>query len=826
MKPFADVAVPVPVEKTFTYAVPESLRPWAQVGCRVLVPFSGRTLEGVIVGLKERPPAELSRLRELTDLLETTPFFDEELLELCRWIADRYLCGYGEALRAAIPGGLRVLLRRRVFLQAGAKEAFRPDRAPVQARIVRLLQQRDGQTVSDLRRAVGSGSFYVALSALEAAGSVRVVEERGAQVKARRITVAFVSESLRARPEQVDSTLTALRSRAPKQAALLTYLLRLGEAVPVPELLRATGGSRSVLEALRQKGLVEIRQQEVDRTPSELEEGESPFSPRRPLALTPHQQAALSPILEAIRRREFGCFLLHGVTGSGKTEVYLQAIERVLERGEGALLLVPEISLTPQTAERLSARFGEQVAVLHSRLSDGERFDEWRRVRRGEARIVVGPRSAVFAPIPRLGLIVVDEEHEPTYKQEDPAPRYHAREVARHRAERLGIPLVLGSATPSLESFHAAQVGRAVLLPLPERVEELPLPPVTVVDMRQELQAGNRSIFSRLLQTKIEERLERGEQVLLFLNRRGFSTYVFCRDCGEAERCPDCHISLTYHRDAEMLLCHHCGYLRAVPRRCSRCGSERVRHLGVGTQQVEALARERFPDARVARMDADTTRTKGSHQRILQAFRRGEVDLLIGTQMIAKGLDFPNLTLVGVILSELTLHLPDFRAGERTFQLLAQVAGRSGRSRKGGEVIFQTYEPEHYSVQAAARHDYQAFARQELAARERYGYPPFAHALRVLLRGEEEQETARAAHWLLEELSEELPPGEPPRYTVRGPAPAPLSRVRGVYRWHLLLLAQEAETLQEAGAHLRAALSRCPYPRVQGILDRDPMGTL
>ena len=822
MAQYAEVALPLPLQQEFTYAIPKELAANACLGSRALAPFGPQKLEGVIVGLRDEPPPEAQRIRPLLDVLDGAPFFSVAMLDLCRWVSEQYLSSWGEALAAAIPGGLRVTARRRAWLADGV-DADRVEelaaRAPLQHAILSALLHRDGQTVNRLRSAVSGSAIHSPLATLTARGLVRVEHEFSRASGPRRVLSAYLTHT----PRETTAKLDAFRVRAPKQALALQYLCRVDTAAPISQIVRETGVTHAGMRSLEAKGLVVIEKIEEYRGAFVDESGAIELS-TAPLQLNPAQAEAVAAIGDATRSGEHETFLLYGVTGSGKTEVYMQAIRPVLDAGKSALVLVPEISLTPQTVTRLVGRLGKRVAVLHSRLSGGERYDEWQRIRRREADIVVGPRSAVFAPVDNLGIVIIDEEHEGTYKQDEPAPRYHAREVARRRAEEAGAPLVLGSATPALESLYRVRQGQDRMLRMPDRVLNIPMPPVAVVDMREELARGNATIFSDVLSSAIEKSLSRDEQVILFLNRRGHSTYVFCRDCGHVERCPHCEVSLTFHQRHELLVCHQCGHLENQKETCDACASHRIRHLGLGTQQVEEATQAAFPDARVARMDADTTTRKGSHGEILQAFRDHEIDVLVGTQMIAKGLDFPNVTLVGVILADTTLYLPDFRAAERSFNLLTQVAGRSGRSARGGEVVFQTYQPDHYSIVAASNHDYDSFSEQELVHREEHDFPPYLRAVRLLLRGEDEQDVILSGRRLAD-LVEKLRPNDDRWRAVvaKGPAPAPMSRVRGQYRWHLLLCSVDPG---DARSLAREALARYPKGRTIIIADADPMNVL
>lgn len=610
--------------------------------------------------------------------------------------------------------------------------------------------------------------------------------------------------------------------RAPVQSAVVQYLADHG-ATPVSEIYSEVGVSSSTLKTLAAKGLIEFTEQEVWRDPLQ---GRT-FVPTTPPKLTPAQDAAWWQIEASLHTAGPEVFLLHGVTGSGKTEIYLRALQEVLAKGQQGIVLVPEIALTPQTIRRFAARFPGRIAVLHSKLSMGERYDGWRRVRDGLVDIVIGSRSAVFAPLPRLGVIVIDEEHEWSYKQ-DRTPRYHARDVAIKLAEISACKIILGTATPDVVTYHRAQRGQYELLHLPQRImghrrriEEqraqyaieaeragvkevgegyddavyMDLPPVQVVDLRQELKAGNRSIFSRALREAMIETLAANEQVILFLNRRGATTFVMCRDCGHVMKCKRCDVPLTYHFPEDALVCHHCNWQAIVPDACPSCRSERIKHFGVGTQKVEAVTRQLFPEAQIVRWDRDTTGGRMAHEEILERFINHEADVMIGTQMIAKGLDLPLVTLVGVITADTALYLPDFRAGERTFQLLTQVAGRAGRSILGGKVIVQTYAPNHYCIQAASRHDYEGFYKEEMEFRKQQRYPPFSRLVRLVYVHRDAQRCEEEAGRMQRVLQQKIARLGLPMIDLIGPAPAFLSRIRGQYRWHLIVRGRNQHSL-------------------------------
>ncbi|MEO1527957.1 MAG: primosomal protein N' [Planctomycetota bacterium] len=625
------------------------------------------------------------------------------------------------------------------------------------------------------------------------------------------------------KPSPATEDESVLAALPPKQQKAIRLLIAAGRPMTPQQLMVHAECGSAPIGALRKKGLVDenTRREMTSSLPMRWQLGDGEVSEKH--ELTSEQANALQRIVGALDSAEARTLLLHGVTGSGKTEVYIRAIEHVVKFGRAAIVLVPEISLTPQTRGRFERRFSS-VAVLHSQMTPAERHHQWSRIRRGEVQVVVGPRSAVFAPLPRLGLIILDEEHDGSFKQ-DTQPRYHARKVAFARAQSLQIPLLLGSATPSLESWQATQTGHAELISMPHRVGERPMPEVQLVDMRVRDERSLGGAISRQLHTAVNETLREKGQVILLLNRRGFATTIQCPACGHVVACPDCELPLTHHRDGGKAVCHYCDYTIATPPWCPECKFDGIRYAGLGTQKLELEVKARFPEARVARMDSDTMRRPGSHQKVLSAFRGGELDLLLGTQMIAKGLDFPNVLLVGVINADSALHFPDFRAGERTFQLVTQVAGRTGRGDRGGRVIVQTFSPEHLSIQAASRHDYVAFATAEIANRRRFNYPPLGSVARIIIRGAVEAVTEATAGSLasrLESSRERL--GAEVR--ILGPAPPPMSKLRGKYRFHILL--QSIDPIQ-LGAVIRMAVQTFKIPEkddVQYVIDIDPMDML
>lgn len=813
-----DVALPLPVRSTFTYSVEGPVPP---AGTRVLVPFRREERIGWIIGAGSG--AELTRVRPILDILEEEPSVPPELMQLAGWMADYYLAPLGMILRTSLPSVLSDSSRDYLTIVGDREGAGTPrERKLLDA----LGQAGIPRRVRTLRIALAMGSIWPEIRRLTARGVVRhqTVPPRDPPIRTQRVVrVRSWLSDLAAREEMF--------RRASRQREAYEALESSGGSAELAHLLNRGGFSRSVIRGLEDKGVVTVEDVEVLRDPFREEARAEP----KKLSPTRDQAAVLAALREMLQEPNPSPALLYGITGSGKTLVYIELLKEVVQkRNQGAIILVPEISLTPQTVSRFRAHFGDDVAVLHSALSEGERFDAWRQLRRGEKRIAVGARSAVFAPLPRLGAIVVDEEHDGSYKQSE-GPRYQARDVAIVRAARVGALCLLGSATPSLESWQNAQSGKFRLFSLPQRVGGGVLPPVRIVDLktlwkRQGKEGGGqkeglgRGVLSPELVDGIRERLRRTEQVMLLLNRRGYSNFVQCRECGEVWQCPRCSVSLTFHRGTGRLLCHHCRHEEAPPKTCARCGSQALSFRGWGTEQVERVVTETFPGARIARMDVDTTSGKWSHHEILGRFGRGEVDILLGTQMISKGLDFPRVTLVGVVNADVGIHLPDFRASERTFQLLSQVAGRTGRGELGGEVLVQTSLPEHFAVKAALDHDFPTFANRELQERKTPPYPPHIRLVNVLVSSPTAEEAAteaeRSASWL-RAASSKYDKG----MEVVGPAPAPIEKLHGRWRWHFLLRSSSPAAL---GGILRAYLdSHRPRGRdVRVVVDRDPVALL
>jgi primosomal protein N' (replication factor Y) (superfamily II helicase) len=784
---FAQIIVDIPAKATnrpFDYQVPPEMAEWIDVGSRVGVPFGPRVLQGFVVGLSDSSETDPSKIKPVAELLDLVPPLNRELVALADWVSQTYLCPIILALQAMIPGALKAKYERLVELSEETVQQHAGIWTEQEQQLLSYIRQKGPVDTASLLQKFPEGAAILKAWLNEGIlGETLQVKDR---LQIKKALTVIPPDNLTTLLEAVEQ----LPRAASKQKEVLEYLINNPVPIRLADLLSELAISSGTVKALADKGWIEIQELEVQRDPY----ADRSFTPTRPLPLTPEQAQVFAPIREAVIQQSHDVFLLHGVTGSGKTEVYLQSIQTCLEENREAIVLVPEISLTPQMVERFKGRFGSRVAVLHSRLSQGERYDEWRKISKRQVQVVIGARSAVFAPFTRLGLIIIDEEHEGSYKQEE-SPKYHARDVAIERAKQHGAAVVLGSATPSLESMEEA--GRSYkLLSMSSRVEGRPLPKVHIVDLRQELKDGNRSMFSRPLYKAIEERLNKKEQIVLLLNRRGHSTFVMCRSCGFVVQCPHCDISLTYHRNANMMRCHYCGFAERVPTVCPSCSSEHIRYFGTGTQRVEEELSKLFPGIRVIRMDVDTTSEKGSHEKWLTMFKNRQADVLLGTQMVAKGLDFPDVTLVGVITADTMLNLPDFRSAERTFQLLTQVAGRAGRHQLPGEVFIQTYTPEHYSVISASRHNYHEFAHTELKVRKTLGYPPFCRLILITISHEQLAVAIRTgellakdiqASWTLMQAACDGSVDSHERLDVHGPVASPIPRIKDRYRFQCMV---------------------------------------
>ena len=819
---FCDVALAVPLDMVFTYAIPPGMEP--AVGGRVLVPFRQQRLSGIVVELHDRPPQ--IKIKKVIEALDVAPVLDEQLLKLGKWIADYYLAPVGEVFRTMLPLSVefkrsityhitdegRMALHLAGMSGSPARSKRTPEQQLIEFRVLDYLAERESVREKNLRTATQVSNALLS-------GMVRkkwiAREDVSAARDAARLAKVAVLRSMDMKVASISESNARVPSTSKfnnNQRTLLETLAAAGGRVPV-EALRGLDVPRTTLGTLVRRGVIELVDEPQDFTASKLKPRQSPFE----FEFSAAQENALAKIGDAVTSRKFAGLLLHGITGSGKTAVYLACMRQVLEQGRSSILLVPEIGLTPAVAADLHQVFGDEVAILHSGLSDGERAEQWHRIRRGEARVVAGTRSAVFAPVSDLALIIVDEEQDSSYKQEE-TPRYHARDVAVMRAKMAGAVVALGSATPSLESYYNAKKNKYALVELPDRVEKRPLPEVEIVDMRQEFQeTGQEQVISRKLAEEIRERLEKREQVMVLLNRRGYSPVVLCRACGKTLQCKNCAVSMTHHKRERKMECHYCGNVERIPHKCAHCGSEYVHFVGTGSEKLEELLHGMFPQARIGRLDRDTVRGREDFEHALNALNEGALDMLVGTQMIAKGHDIHGVTLVGVVGADMALGLPDFRAAERTFQLLTQVAGRAGRGQYPGKVILQTYFQDHYAVQFAARHDFAGFYDKELQFRAWMHYPPYSAIANVLIRSEKLDEaltwSGELGRWFEKTRHEGI--------RVLGPAAAPIMRLKRDYRYHFILKSPSREKMNALLRAMLAEASARKIPRTQVIVDVD-----
>ena len=786
-------------DRPFDYLVPPRLDGALQPGMRVWVQFGkgARKVSGMVVALSDQSEYA-GELKPLLDVLDPAPVLNQEMLALSKWLAETTYSFWIACMQTMLP----------TMLKIDAVKIAEPIALSAEEQ-ARYFGQADSVAFNTL-----SDEDQVALMKLAQAEKVAIsyVKKDRARVK----QVFYLIPQLSA--EQVAAEKQQTRKNAVKQLQLLDLIgtwAAKHERPLLTDVEHHTKLTKATINQAAAKGWLKLEAHETYRDPyPQLRH--QPLT--QPLPLTADQKKIVDTINQAVKAKEPKTFLLEGVTGSGKTEVYLQVIAQVLAAGQTALMLVPEIALTPQMVDRVKGRFGMHVAVMHSGLSDGEKYDEWRRIARGEAQVVVGARSAAFAPLRHIGVFIMDEEHETSYKQ-DSVPRYHARDVLLKRAQIHHAPVVLGSATPSLESRARAEKGVYTLLRLPQRINDQPLPPVHIVDMREAFAQGAQEDFSAPLLDALKVRLERHEQSVLLLNRRGYSSFVMCRDCGYVAKCPNCDISLTLHMDTHTLKCHYCGHEEAIPRRCPQCGSDKIRYYGTGTQKVEAQLQTLLPNARILRMDVDTTRRKGGHARILNAFGAHQADILLGTQMIAKGLDFPDVTLVGVINADTSLGLPDFRASEKTFQLLTQVSGRAGRADKPGEVFVQTFNPDHYAIQYAKRQDYEGFFRQEMAVRHQGNYPPYFFSTKIGVSHPDETQAAKAIFSLAKELRAQLSD----QVIMLGPTPGPIARLKNRYIYQIVLKYKHEPALAKTLQHILEETQQSSRQGFQVTIDPEPL---
>ena len=764
-------------DQLYTYGIPEKLKASIEIGMRVLIPFGGgnKLLEGVVLDMTKSINFPVSRLKFIKSLVDDSSTISRDMLELSEWMKEEYLCTHIEVLKTMMPSGIINKSEKYVKLNDIQDEY---DLTLRQEKTIEYLNKNGDVELERLKNFLDVKTITKDLNDLieRKIISIEYQVEQGLNKK----YIKYVSSNFKS--EDLDKVLETVSKGAPKQREILNFISK-NPAIMLKDLMTQTNSSLSTVRALEEKELVVIDEREMDR----LEFDES-IAEYKKIKLSEKQKICVDTVYEDYIGGENKSYLLHGVTGSGKTEVYLQLIEKMLELDKQAIALVPEISLTPQTVERFVGRFGDNVAILHSRLSLGERYDEWRKIKEGRAQIAVGARSAIFAPFSDLGVIIIDEEHDSSYKS-SMNPKYDTIAVAQKRCEIEGGVLLLGSATPSMETYYQATKGDIELLTLPDRANQKELPPMDVVDMKEELQIGNKSIFSRKLYEGIIRNLKNKQQTILFLNRRGFSTFVSCRACGYVAKCDSCDISLTYHNSSNNLRCHYCGLSKQVPKTCPECGSIYFRHFGIGTQKVEEIVKETFPSARVSRMDVDTTSTKGSHERILTKFKKGDIDILIGTQMIAKGLDFPNVTLVGIIAADTSLNLPDFKSSERTFQLLTQVGGRTGRGELDGTVVLQTYEPEHYSIEMAKDHNFRGFYEKEIGLRKAFGYPPFTNIINLVFSSKDEQQAMGISDDIFLKLTKIMSKDikDYDLQNILGPNPSLIYKVKDRFRYQIIV---------------------------------------
>jgi len=838
--PFCNVALPVPLRTTFTYAVPETLRATVQPGSRVLVPFRKKAMIGVVVEMAESAPLG-TKIRELTRILDFVPALTPKLIELSNWIAGYYLAPTGEVFRAMLPPVTELKSHRQIILTDAGREAvdslsggeLSPGLTPEDTAFLSKLKEKKGTL--PLGPAARLGTDPSGLQRLRRRGLIELRETvQGRKPRTQRVIAwkgsrAAAEKLTEKEGQERDNAETPVGNAQGRQSAqMMDREKRVQELLetergplPLPQLLKLAQVTRAVVERMLRDGLLESWEEPIDPTEDPFDVGYSP----PPHELNAEQESVLKAIRARFELGEFGVQLLHGVTGSGKTEVYLRAVQETLARGKTALLLVPEIALTLWIGRQCRSWFGarfEGVAVLHSALSDVERAREWWRVRNGDARVVVGTRSAVFAPLENVGLIIVDEEQENSFKQEE-TPRYHGRDVAIVRAKMEGALALLGSATPSMETYHHARNGKYELLTLVSRVEDRALANVKVVDLREDFQHRHQaSPISAALHAGIHECLANGTQALVLINRRGYSWSVLCRSCGSSVQCVNCSISMTHHQHRNRLECHYCGSIQQIPKQCPKCQSKYVYFFGEGSEHVEERLRKEFPGARIARLDRDTARTKRQYQETLGAFAGGALDILVGTQMLAKGHDFQRVTLVGVVSADSSLSLPDFRAAERTFQLLTQVAGRAGRGELKGTVLIQTFYPEHYAIQDAVKQDYTAFFERELHFRRMMAYPPFTSLANVIVR---DTSPEKAIRWS-RQLSEYFSPHDGESVRILGPATAPLARLKKEHRFQFLLKSPKRSVLTKV---LTGAMAYCDakeIPQTAVLVDMDALSLL
>ncbi|HMN17763.1 MAG TPA: primosomal protein N' [Ignavibacteriaceae bacterium] len=793
---FVEVVFQMPFRKAFTYSVPKELEEFVKVGVRAVAPFGKRTLTGFIINIPDSISLKRDEVKPITDILDDRAIFTKKSIKFYEWLAEYYLCSLGEALKLLVPQGTDVESKKKIvvdkeFVNELLLKEKRKD--SVNFKLLLELSQKNEISFTSLQKAVKKKNIYSHIRKLHNQGAVTIVDEiKEAAVKIKKVKYVKLAKSI----AEIYSSFPELDRNSPKQVKILLKLIEAKDiAFPAAELLHKTESSQSSLNGLEQKGLVKIFEKEVDRRFKEHYEEK-----HKQLILTEDQQEVVDEVSGSLTEDEFKTYLLHGVTGSGKTQVYIELAKKVLGKNKSVLILVPEISLTPQITSRFFNNFGETVTVIHSRMSAGERYDSWRRVLNGKSKVVIGARSALFAPLDKIGLIVVDEEHDASYKSFEMTPKYNARDSAVMLGSIFKCPVVLGSATPSIESMYNAEIGKYKLLSLPKRIDDVKLPKIIFVNIAHEKnKSKTETVFSKVLLDKIEDRLKKKEGIIILQNRRGFSTQIFCSDCGEVEMCENCSVPMVYHINQNKIQCHYCGLIKPVPGACTHCGSINIKYFGTGTERVEDELQFYFPNAKVERIDSDSITKKAYLSNLLLSFNKGEIDILVGTQMVSKGLDFARVTLVGVISAETTLWLPDFRADERTFQLLTQVSGRAGRSKAEGEVIIQTYNERNFVLKKVFENDYSGFYAKEKADREKMGYPPFT---RIALIESKDKDINKAKGAITDFYKEIIKFKK--LLKISDPTTAQIFKLMNNYRYHILI--KSFKDKDPGGSVLRKAI--------------------
>ncbi|PAB58864.1 primosomal protein N' [Anaeromicrobium sediminis] len=815
MKLFANLIVNNKSKNTdmeYTYEIPDHLADIVQKGSKVIVPFGkiNNIIEAYVLDIYENKEAPFKNTKKIKDVVEEDSILTKELIGLCKWMKEKYLCTYMEAIRCVIPRGSSLKIKKEIQLNEENYINYNTN-SKIEQHIIDYLKEKGKSTYTNLIKNVKYKSIYEPLKRLENRKIITITEKLIRDAKELSTKIVEIQ----------DINYENLNKRAKKQIEIMDYL-KVHKRDTLNNLKKSIGLSNNgPINSLVEKNLIRVYEERKFRTVYDHVD-----KIKRHVNLTEEQVKAINKVEPFLDKEKYKTFLIHGVTGSGKTEVYVDLINKVLKEGKEAIILVPEISLATQMIRRIKGVFGHVVGILHSRLSLGERLDEWEKIRKGHVKIVIGARSAIFSPFKNLGIIIIDEEHEYSYKSEN-RPRYHTIEVAKFRAIKNQCPLILGSATPSIEAYYKAINKEYEKIELISRYNKKPLPKVTVVDMREELKMGNKSIFSQALYEELEKNVKNKKQSILFLNRRGHSTFISCRNCGYVLKCPKCDVSLTYHSKKGGVTCHYCGFKTSPPQICPECRSKYIKYFGAGTEKIENMTKKLFPKAKIGRLDLDTTSKKGSMDNILESFKNGEIDILIGTQMVAKGLDFPNVTLVGVIAADISLNIPDFRSSERTFQLITQVAGRAGRGEDEGRVIVQTYSPEHFALQNAQNHDYTSFYNEEILMRKVANYPPYCNIVNIIFSGEDEREIIKVAQDFADRIklnmnNEKMSSDN----EIYGPNPALISKVKLKHRWQLIIKTVDQNLIRGIINYVDTNFRRDERGRVLISIDINPYSML